>query len=320
MTKTNIEREKGQYFTKGNCFELLPFVEWFKSIPEYGSITLIEPFAGDGSIKSLMKQAGFNNDWKLYDLMPKNKNITERDSIINCPMGICIITNPPYLAKNSATRRGLKYPETNYDDVYKLALEKMLQSAPYVASIIPESFVTSGLFLERVSRIISLRLKMFDDTDCPVCLALFSPSDGFKIYSNNDLIGDMVELKKYLPKPKIRQSWIFNSPKGNVGLLAVDNTKNNSIKFIKGSMIPSSVIKVSSRAITRISVDVNIKNLDKYLMIANKLLVEFRINTHDVFFTSFKGIREDGQYRRRLDFRLARGILDLAFEEYMNAN
>jgi hypothetical protein len=85
-------------------------------------------------------------------------------------------------------------------------------------------------------------------------------------------------------------------------------------------MIPSSVIKVSSRAITRISVDVNIKNLDKYLMIANKLLVEFRINTHDVFFTSFKGIREDGQYRRRLDFRLARGILDLAFEEYMNAN
>jgi hypothetical protein len=47
---------------------------------------------------------------------------------------------------------------------------------------------------------------------------------------------------------------------------------------------------------------------------SNGILKEIRNMTQDVFLTSFKGIRKDGKYRRRLDFGIARLILDCAWE------
>ena len=310
---TIIKRRNGQYFTKGNCFKLFSFKEWFNSIPGNASMTIVEPFAGSGDIPSLMQKAGYNNKWELYDLYPQGKDVVKNDSIAHCPKGKCIITNPPYLAKNSATRRGLKFPETDYDDLYKLALSKILDSALYVAAIIPESFITSGMFLNRISRVISLRFKMFDDTSCPVCLALFSPSDVFQVYYNNKLIGNMPKLKKCLPTPRMTQQWTFNSRKGDIGLIAIDNTRTNTIRFVRGETILGDSIKVSSRAITRILGNGHY-NLDKLITEANAILGKLRSDTQDVFLTSFKGIRKDSKYRRRLDYSLARDILDLAYE------
>ena len=45
---------------------------------------------------------------------------------------------------------------------------------------------------------------------------------------------------------------------------------------------------------------------------ANQLLETYRTQTHDVLMTSFKGLRQDGKYRRRLDYATARALLDLA--------
>lgn len=88
------KRENGQYFTTGNCFMLAPFKQWFEAIPNYSNITLIEPFAGSGNIPFLMKEAGYNNHWELYDIAPQNQDVQYRDSIEHCPTGECIITNP----------------------------------------------------------------------------------------------------------------------------------------------------------------------------------------------------------------------------------
>ena len=309
------KRENGQYFTKGNCFKFKPFKVWFESIPDHKNITLIEPFAGYGDIPSLMRDAGYTNKWKQFDLYPQNEETEKRDSIENCPEGKCIITNPPYLAKNSATRRKLKYPDTKYDDLYKLALDKMLKSSSYVAAIIPESFITSKLFLDRTSKIISIKMKMFEDTDSPVCLALFTPnSSKTKIYNENTLIGDFNYLEKFLPSPKVHYEWKFNKKGGNIGLIAIDNSKTDTIKFVEGNNISNDDIKISSRAKTRISC---ITDYDPNILIreANIILANFREKTQDVFLTSFKGVREDGKYRRRLDFSLAASILDCAMEK-----
>ena len=48
--------------------------------------------------------------------------------------------------------------------------------------------------------------------------------------------------------------------------------------------------------------------------VANELLATYREKTQDVFMTSFKGLRADGKYRRRLDFKTARAILAKAYE------
>lgn len=315
MEKDLHKRENGQYFTKGNCFNFNSFKEWFNSIPNYDEITLIEPFAGNGDIQFLMNKAGYNNKWKLFDLFPQHNEIEKRDSILNCPIGDCIITNPPYLAKNSATRRGLNFPETPYDDLYKLALDKMLESSLYVAAIIPESFITSRLFPSRISRIISIKIKMFDDTDCPVCLALFSPfsSDEIKIFDDDKLIGNFRELEKYLPLPKIHNQWDFNKKNGDIGLIAIDNTKTNTIKFVNGNTISNDDVKYTSRAKTRIFGNGEY-DVDSLIKEANVILTRIREKTQDIFLTPFKGIRTDGKYRRRLDFGLSKSILDCAWE------
>ncbi len=43
---------------------------------------------------------------------------------------------------------------------------------------------------------------------------------------------------------------------------------------------------------------------------ANIILGDFRDDTSDLFLTSFRGLREDGDYRRRLDYNLAKMILN----------
>ena len=42
----------------------------------------------------------------------------------------------------------------------------------------------------------------------------------------------------------------------------------------------------------------------------NAKLMDIREKTHDVFLTAFKGLRRDRYYRRRLDWALARSIID----------
>jgi len=91
-----------------------------------------------------------------------------------------------------------------------------------------------------------------------------------------------------------------------LGLLAIDNTQEPSIKFTKGEQISASRISDSSRSITRIKVDCSISIIDKL----NTRLNQFREETNDVFLTPFKGLRKDNKYRRRLDYAMARRLIE----------
>jgi hypothetical protein len=246
--------------------------------------------------------------------------IEQKDTIKNFPKGFKVaITNPPYLSKNSATRRGLDYPDTEYDDLYKLSLDVMLKNTPYVAAIIPETFITSGLFHERLHSVISLTCKMFSDTECPVCLALFVPAKkapkSFDIYRMNELLGSFSELSEGDVKDVLGISWKFNDPDGEVGIWCVDNTRGNSIYFGDGDLIPKKEIKNTSRSITRVGGLPDGINLGRFTECCNDILKKYRKDTKDVFMASFKGLRVDGLYRRRLDFATARRIMNLAIFE-----
>ena len=235
------------------------------------------------------------------------------------PKGNIAITNPPYLGKSSAKRLKLDWYEDNiYDDLYKLSLDRMLDNFNYVAAIVPESFITSGEFRDRLEIVVSLTTIMFEDTDCPVCLALFSPSHSpdYEIWSMNTFLGYNSDMEKLKIDSRVNIHMKFNDPNGRLGLRAIDSTIP-SISFVLGNTIPSDKIKHSSRSLTRISVDTNIdttKLIDK----ANSILVKYRKETQDVFLTSFKGLRKDGKYRRRIDFKTARLIINKAIEELGN--
>ncbi|NCU34324.1 hypothetical protein EOM27_03310 [Candidatus Saccharibacteria bacterium] len=207
------------------------------------------------------------------------------------------------------------YKDNVYDDLYKFSLDRMLDSFNYVAAIIPESFITSGEFRERLEIVISLTTIMFEDTDCPVCLALFSPnsSPDYEIWSMNTFLGYNSHMEQLKIKSKMNVYMKFNDPNGRLGLRAIDST-TPSISFTLGNTIPSEKIKHSSRSLTRISVDTDI-DITKIIDRANIILDKYRKDTQDVFLTSFKGLRKDGKYRRRIDFGTTRLIVNKAIEE-----
>lgn len=96
----------------------------------------------------------------------------------------------------------------------------------------------------------------------------------------------------------------FNAPDGNLGLVAFDNVREASIRFCSISEISDYEIKQSSRFITRIAIAE-----PPHISVLNHYLNELRTQTHDVFLSSYRGLRKDGMYRRRLDWDLARRII-----------
>lgn len=271
-------------------------------------------------------------NWAGFDVHPEaqeenlvpNVKLIERDTIQNFPEGFDVcITNPPYLAKNSATRKGSQINFGNHQDLFEIALSKMLAKTSWVAAIIPESFITRGIFQKRLEFVISLNLEMFDDTEFPVCLAVFSPNDSidFEIWRGDKFIGNKSDLDRKMSgtleeiQPQIFK---FNDPAGEVGLNAIDNTTSASIKFRPGPEIDQRKIKQTSRSLTRISspfLKTSKDDLDQIISRANQILATYREQTQDVFLTSFKGLRDDQMYRRRLDWGTASRILGTAIAD-----
>jgi len=301
----NSKRTNGRYFTEYNPFDNNGFKEWARECNLQNSI-ILEPFAGSNNLIKMLKAMDLCNNFSSFDIDPKDENVLFRDTLQDFPTNynICI-TNPPYLAQNSAKRRGLFYPNTKYDDLYKFALYKCLQNCKNVGSIIPASFLNAKLFRDRLSHYILLTGKMFNDTEHPVCLALFKEqSSDVEIYEDKEFIGNLSDLEKKMP-PKANNEieMKFNDKEGKLGLIAIDNTIEPSIRFCKGDEINPDKVGNSSRSITRISIDCNIEKLINNL---NEMLNEFRKETHDIFLTPFKGLRQDLKYRRRISFRVVR--------------
>ena len=311
--------EYGQFFTTTNPFDIDIFYQWM-GLFYTKDIVFLEPFAGACNICKMIYNIGYDNEWICYDIEPPEQDdyeIIQQDTINNFPQGFNVaITNPPYLYKSSAKRKGLDFPDSKYDDLYKLSLDVMLKNLDYVAAIVPESFITSELFHNRLYAIISLPYKMFDDTECPVCLALFTKeSDDFFIYRNNDYIGTYSELKDYLIPSSNKINWKMNDKHGSIGIKCIDNTKENSICFVKGDSINKDKISSKSRSITRVSGLPDDINLDDFIDMCNDILNQYRQDTSDIFLTAFKGLRSDGLYRRRLDYKTAKDIMNLAINK-----
>lgn len=313
---SRLKRQTGVYFTNGNPFNHPLFFEWYQGINQ--PTTAVEPFAGSCNIPTLLKDIGIEPIWQCYDISPvqvEGYHVIKRDCIANMPKGRIIITNPPYLAKNSAKRRGLSYPDTPYQDIYLYCLEQMLNKGKYIAAILPESFITSNLFQGRLYGVISLIDDYFSDTNCPVCLALFNPKNtkSFKVFTSEEYLGDYKTLIGNTPfkTPNTKPNWKFNVPTGSIGVQCIDRV-HDTICFLSGEAIRQETIVGSSRSYTRI--DGLPSDVDKTAFIAtcNEILAEYREGTRDIMLTSFKGKREDGCYRRRIDFGTIKEIMDTA--------
>lgn len=308
-----IKRQRGQYFTIGNTpFSSQAFSDWAQQagLPHE---TILEPFAGANHIIHTLEQLHWCNHSSSFDLKPANSRVKCRDTIDSFPVGyrVCV-TNPPWLAKNSATRRRLPFPTDQYDDVYKLCLELCLKHCEYVGALLPASYLQSGLFRDRLSAYVLLHDLLFEDTENPVCLALFtgSSSDSVKVYYDDEYVGELSQLARLIPQPTHDRQVRFNDPAGQLGFVSFDNTVEPTIRFCEVEEIQDYPIKVSSRFFTRVSGDFG--DVSELINVLNERISFFRKKTRDLFLTPFKGIRSDGEYRRRMEFSMARKFINAA--------
>lgn len=332
-----LQKQLGQFYTNKNIFKTPAFIKWFNTIENKKKENILEPFAGSNGIIKMLDNLGMIKHFTSYDIMPRDKDVQYQNTLESFPQNFSVgITNPPFLARNSATRRYLDVNFDNYNDLYELCLVKCLTNLEYVAAIIPESFITNDLFdKSRLYAIISLAEKnIFKDTEHPVCLALFNPEiqEDYKLYINDDFIGMSKDLKKReeeLLKYAVAHQYhiLWHHPEGQLGLEVIDATdKKKLIHFTSGDNIHSQEVNLHSRLRTRILVlDNNKKPLKKHKITRiikhlNIYLLEYRKVTHDVFLTAFKGLRNDGYYRRRLDFTKARLIVDASLSKSSENN
>ena len=225
----------------------------------------VDPFAGRGDMLNLvgselsMQKSGYDIDedagWEV------------NDSLVSIPesSGSICITNPPFLANYSARRKSIwpmvggYYERYGRNDLYEIALDRCLASFGHVVAILPETFLHSAYPKERCERIVVLEENPFNDTTFPVCVTCWSPATGQDpdIYVGEDKVArysDIIRLRKSVGRSG---RVVFNHPEGNIGLRAVDGTKEGDrIGFFPGNEFgyPRSRIKSSSRLMTYIMV------------------------------------------------------------------
>ena len=308
---------RGVFYTRGNPFVFPAFRRWYEAARP--RMPLLEPFAGVGQIPKLVAEAGFEADWDLYDIDRSLEGVRHNDSLASFPRGYeMTITNPPYLSLHQANRKKLGVRREDfrgYPSLYLVAVEEALRACRYVAMIIPESFITSGYFRERLEHFVSLPFQMFDDTEMPTALVMWGPeeSDDFEIWRADQRLGRYSQLGAEPEATPCAERLRFNDRRGTVGLRAIDDTRRPTIRFCPAQEIAPERIKHTSRMLTRISVRGLEPGREAELIdAANDLLWSWRERTEDVLLTAFKGVREDGRFRRRLDFARARALLSQA--------
>ena len=213
------------------------------------------------------------------------------------------------------------------DDLFKFAIEKVMQTYSESIWIVPEAGIQDledlNHWMKNLHSVTILEQNPFDDTEHPVCVMIFSRSNPKQeIWKNDKLLGKYVDIKniheKFSKGPSRSTPMKFNSPEGRLGFRAVDGTREDGsmrIKFCRGEELgyPRENIKVSSRHLTYIDIEIDGDVLDATIAEANKNIDEYREATHDVFLTAFMGNTKSGERRRRLDYKLARTIFNKAF-------
>ena len=327
---TNKKTELGQFFTV-NPLWLKKHIEEF--IYNSNCNIIYDPFAGTGELLKAVISLNPNRFTMIGLDIDDHFGWQHNDSLQKIPYirNAIIVTNPPYLAKQSASRKKIdlsKYFQlTPYDDIYLLALTNMLKAQKYVIAIIPESFIHSSFQNKNLLHSITvLEENPFIDTETPVCVACFDgmpkAQNEIKVYKNDILVSNLSNVYHARLEPQNSISIKFNDLNGWLGLRAVDSSnEKNKIQFARKEDMKynwTKNIKASSRHITLINIDIpeNLKN--EFIQKLNSKIQEIRIKSADLALTAFKGNTKSGTRRRRIDFRLVRAILEVVYRDLIN--
>ena len=317
-----VKVARGQFQTRGRSWLAPQVAEFLRS---KNPTVLYDPFAGEGSLLRAAREAvpcavaGLDIDaacgWPVNDSL---RSVPAMD-------GAVIVTNPPFLARHSARRKGVHeavgrhYAER--PDLYQIALDRCRQACAAVVAIVPETILNSSYPMEGIASVTILEESPFSDTDCPVCVVCIDRSAGDgeagpEVFLGSKRLGRLADLRRERPRPRKSVPMGFNLRNGRIALRAVDlPDPAKPVRFLRRSELayPEERIKVSSRLVTFIDIpSVPDSRIASVVRRANRILENFRAGAGGILLSPFKGNTADGRRRRRLDYATARAILERA--------
>lgn len=317
----NKKIKLGQFFTTKSSW-LKEHIKEF--IINSNCHTILDPFAGNGDLLKTCKE-NIPNITNIigYDI-DKSLNWEYNNSLIDIPKvdNSLIVTNPPYISKDSATKKNIiidEFKKTNYTNIYMLALDKMLDKYDNVVAIIPESFIVSNYM--RKNRLVSITIiedNIFTDTEVPICVVCFDKNiksyKDISIYKNDEYIDNYQNILNFNLEPKYNIPIKFNTSTGWLVLKAFDSVNaNNRIKFYFKEDVDYNWEHVDSiyfRFYTLIDINIPKIKRQEFINKCNEELEVFRDKTKDILLLAFMGNTNQNKRRRRLSFHQARALLE----------
>ena len=312
---------RGSFYTTDEAWLNAP-VRSFLSDAFLTNTSALDPFAGDGHLLDLVRR---EFGVATFGLDIAGDKWARNDSLVSIPnaSGSVIVTNPPYLANHSAKRKGVAglvatyFDGSDYDNLYKIALERCLSASDFVVAVIPETFLLSSFDKSRLALVSVIEGDLFADTEAPAVVACFGPKEikyDASVYNGDERIGSLKEIFD-LRNGRARSGIqiVFNDPNGRIGLRAVDSHDGiKRIEFIYGDFeYRRDRIKVSSRLLTYLDVpELSDAQIRELVVQANAQLEILREKSSDLILAPFKGNDKKGNRRRRLDYALARQIIN----------
>jgi len=324
----------GSFYTRQSGW-LTNQVRSFLAFALSSSGSVLDPFAGSGhlleAIRADPELSLLTNRYFGLDIQgnswPKNDSLVD----IPNPHSAVILTNPPYLANHSAKRKGVDslvrkyFAATGLDNLYKIALQKSLEAADFVVAIVPETFLLSNFPKDRLALAVVIETQLFGDTEAPAVVACFKPaanneSEPARVFVGEQSVGTLTQiLALRSPRTKSKHRIVFNEPTGRIGLRAVDGSDGtNPIAFLAAKEFDyqSERVRESSRLMTYLEIpELTDSQIEMVITAANSELNVIRTRSADLVLAPFKGNDNLGIRRRRLDYVLARRILNLVVDE-----
>ena len=340
------KQKLGQFYTTNYKYILQNL-----NIP-VSTTNIIEPFAGNGDLLNFINKENNKYFIESYDIDPKNKNIIQRDTILNPPNynNKFIITNPPYLARNKSNNKNI-FDKYQQNDLYKCFLIELTQNKCLGGIIIiPLNFWCSirkndvelrKKFIDIYDILIMniFEERVFDDTSYTVCSFQFQlkntntsnikcfiyPSKleiNFELNKNNNYtIGGEIYNLKQNDKIKIERLTKNNKNsefKTNILLKCIDDSIDNKIclSIVNDENIYiDTTPNLSARSYASFTVEPKISKEDEAKLVNNfnLFLNEKRNKYNSLFLTNFR--ESNSIARKRISFGLAFEIINYLLEE-----
>jgi hypothetical protein len=319
---------------------------------------IIEPFAGNGDLITFIEKEQEKNNFKYitecYDIDPKHKYITKKDTIKTPPdyNNKYLITNPPYLARNKSKDK-LLFDKYDVNDLYKCVIKEILTNICLGGIIIIplnfwSSIRTADIELRKsflkIYDIVLLNIfeeQVFDDTTYTICSFQFEIKKNSHnqlniiVYPsktiiqtelndhNNFMIGGDIYNLKLNNKYKITRLTTKNRSKSNTNILVKcidDNSKSQiGLSFVEDKDIyvddtPNQTARTYATLIIEPKID---KDKQKQLIIKfNKYLDEYRKKYNSLFLTNYRESKDIA--RKRISFNLVYSITEYILDNFDN--